>query len=268
MENLCRFIGPNPVPEIIQTFNFVLERSVSGKEMLSTVYRACIVVSGNATVRVGNKSFEVAAGDVFFVFPAVTYSVTPTAKFEYMYISYMGIRAAALMERFCINTDNCHYPDCGELMGLWRNGIERSPSIFDIVTETVLLTTISYVGERNCTGNQGGLITPSMEKFLQIKKYIDDNFFDSDLSVAHIGKLFSYNQKYICSAFKRYFKIGISEYISTVRIAAACRFIEQGNAVVSVVAQKCGFLDTAYFSKVFKKHIGVSPREYMEKYSK
>lgn len=264
MENICRFIGPDPVPEVIQIFNFVYERFSDGKEKLSSVYKACIVTSGSAEVTVGNKSFAVKFGDVFFIFPAVAYCIKASAGFEYMFISYMGIRASALMERFDVNTNNCFYPDCGELFTLWINGIEKPASVFDLVTETVLLSTISFVGERNCAGKQNGFVTPSLEKFLQIKKYIDDNFFDTELSVAQIGKVFSYNQKYICSAFKRYFKIGISEYISTVRIAAACQFIEQGGSVVSVIAQKCGFADTAYFSKVFKKHIGVSPREYME----
>lgn len=31
---------------------------------------------------------------------------------------------------------------------------------------------------------------------------------------------------------------------------------------VNEIAQKCGFLDMAYFSKTFKAHFGISPKKY------
>ena len=75
---------------------------------------------------------------------------------------------------------------------------------------------------------------------------------------------FSYNKKYLSSAFKQQFKIGISEYMTTVRINHACVLMEQNYTSVKDIAFLCGFSEQMYFSRVFRKKMGVSPKEHMK----
>lgn len=54
------------------------------------------------------------------------------------------------------------------------------------------------------------------------------------------------------------------EYITETRIAAAKRLLEKGDKKVYEIAQELGFESSFYFSKVFKKVTGLSPREYQQ----
>lgn len=100
------------------------------------------------------------------------------------------------------------------------------------------------------------------DKFIYVKKYIDDNFANPDISVAKVAKEFSYNRSYLSLKFKRVFKISMIEYLIVVRIAHACVLMDKGYRSVSDVAYLCGFRDPMYFSKVFRARVGISPRGY------
>jgi len=54
------------------------------------------------------------------------------------------------------------------------------------------------------------------------------------------------------------------EYITETRIAAAKEMLEQSNLKVYEIAEKLGYESSFYFSKVFKKVTGLSPREYQQ----
>ena len=96
-----------------------------------------------------------------------------------------------------------------------------------------------------------------------VKKYIDDNFCDSDMSLEKIGKSVNYNEKYISSLFKTYLKIGVIDYINTLRMQYACTLMQQGYRSIKDISNMCGYTDPNYFSRIFKKRMGVSPREYI-----
>lgn len=59
-------------------------------------------------------------------------------------------------------------------------------------------------------------------------------------------------------------RVGISEYVATLRIQQACTLLDQGFTSVKDIAFLCGYNDPLYFSKVFKAKTGVSPREYQK----
>ena len=52
------------------------------------------------------------------------------------------------------------------------------------------------------------------------------------------------------------------EYLTAVRIEAAKHLLTNGNSRMSDIAFDVGYQDSHYFSYLFKKHVGVSPREY------
>ena len=62
----------------------------------------------------------------------------------------------------------------------------------------------------------------------------------------------------------KYGDSGFVEYITETRIAAAKEMLEQGDLKVYEIAEKLGYESAFYFSKVFKKVTGLSPREYQQ----
>ncbi|MBO7208706.1 MAG: helix-turn-helix transcriptional regulator [Clostridia bacterium] len=64
--------------------------------------------------------------------------------------------------------------------------------------------------------------------------------------------------------FKKTFNIGMSEYINTIRIQHSCTLMNQGFTSISDISNQCGYSDPQYFSKVFKKRMGMLPGEYIK----
>ena len=102
-----------------------------------------------------------------------------------------------------------------------------------------------------------------MDLISAIQKYVDEHFSDPDFSLERLGSDLKYNKKYLSTVFKRHVGVGIVEYLHTVRIQHACTMLKQGFTSVSDVALRCGYPDAQYFSKVFKRRMSISPREYM-----
>lgn len=103
-------------------------------------------------------------------------------------------------------------------------------------------------------------------KIAEIKAYIDYNYMES-ISVDSLSKLFAFERSYLFRIFKNHFGIGVKEYITKVRMERAKRFLKSGHSVASA-AYMTGFSDEFNFSRAFKKHVGISPRDYKKELPK
>ena len=264
MDNICKFLPNDNDVNDINILNFVYETKAQKYKKLRSeaVYKMHIVLSGRGLLHICGDVCKVEKGDVFFTFPAMAYAIESVSDFKYMYISYIGVRANIIMDKINISKNSFYFPGRERLIELWRNSITDDQTILPLRCEGILLYSFSVLGK------QMKEIDNSSQTMLQVKKYIDENFSDRDLSLEQISKKCSYNKKYISTAYKKYFKIGISKYISIIRIQHACTLMEQGFSSVKDIAFLCGFTEPLYFSKVFKDKMGISPREYIKNIKK
>jgi two-component system response regulator YesN len=87
--------------------------------------------------------------------------------------------------------------------------------------------------------------------------------YASDLSLDAVSEAACVSKYYLSHLFQKEMHTTFSDYICRLRIEMAKRFIkEDGAARIQEIASKAGFNDANYFSKVFKKFSGVTPREY------
>ena len=64
--------------------------------------------------------------------------------------------------------------------------------------------------------------------------------------------------------FKENMKINFNQYITRLRIRHALELIQNGAVNVNSISQACGYSDSLYFAKVFKKLMQVTPHEYVK----
>ncbi|CAH1224321.1 HTH-type transcriptional activator RhaR [Paenibacillus auburnensis] len=95
----------------------------------------------------------------------------------------------------------------------------------------------------------------------EIVKYIDQNY-QSDLSLQEVAGRFYVSREYVSRKFKQEYGINFSDYIGSVRINKAKLLLQNPNLKLSQISEMVGFHDVKYFSKVFKKQIGVTPKDY------
>ena len=91
--------------------------------------------------------------------------------------------------------------------------------------------------------------------------YINANFA-SITNIEQIARQFYISKYHLCRVFKTAMKMTVVEYLNRVRIQNACRYLRSSKKDVAEIALLCGFHDAAYFSNVFKRVLGTSPREY------
>lgn len=85
---------------------------------------------------------------------------------------------------------------------------------------------------------------------------------DEELSLSTIAKYFDRNPSALSGQFSKETGQSLTDYIHSERINAAIKYFNTTDLTVSEVATNVGITDFGYFSKLFKKKVGLSPRSY------
>ncbi len=74
-----------------------------------------------------------------------------------------------------------------------------------------------------------------------------------------------YTEDYIRALFKKRYGMPPLKFLAKLRIEYACFLMDTYKELsLSEIAEQCGYDDYVYFSKTFKVHVGMSPREYLK----
>lgn len=97
------------------------------------------------------------------------------------------------------------------------------------------------------------------------KYLIEQQFADSGLSVSGLAEKLGITPNYLSRLFQRITSQTVSEYMTMVRLNAACELLKQTSLRVFDIAEQVGYTNGHYFSMVFKKRIGMTPGAYRDK---
>lgn len=266
--NICLFVPKVDSSTELRTVNFVLETKgfPSSTFVNGSIYCIMLVKCGTGTLQTPGDSYSLNEGDIFFCLPSLPYFIDYNDGFEYMYISFLGPKANMLIDRLGINRNNLLFRGFNELIEIWLRFLELpTAETSDIKTEALLLYSLSVLGDRIIKISEKNQMNNATSR---IQKYLDDHYSDRELSLAKISDELSYSRKYVSYVFKKNLKINLSSYLNTLRIQHACTFIKQNITSIKDISYMCGFNDQQYFTKVFKEKTGITPTEYITKYSK
>ncbi len=95
-----------------------------------------------------------------------------------------------------------------------------------------------------------------------ISDYIQKNLGDPKLSYKTIAKQFHISKSALYNLFNRYFGASVNSYVELARMERAKSALTDTDKSILEVAIGVGIADQNYFSRCFKKHVGVSPTKY------
>lgn len=98
----------------------------------------------------------------------------------------------------------------------------------------------------------------------QVQQYIRDHLSER-LTLNDVAAVFNFSPNYLSQLFAQNSESGFVEFVTATRITAAKELMASTDLKVYEISDKVGFDSAFYFSKVFKKLEGVSPREYMQR---
>lgn len=96
-----------------------------------------------------------------------------------------------------------------------------------------------------------------------VQEYIKSNL-NKKLTLNDVAAAFSFSPNYLSQLFARYSDNGFVGYITDAKISAAKGLLLEGDKKIYEISELLGFESAFYFSKVFKKGTGQSPREYLQ----
>ena len=93
-------------------------------------------------------------------------------------------------------------------------------------------------------------------------KYIDEHYQNTDFNLDAACKTAHISRTYFNKLFKASYKITPIEYINKIKLSRAKSLLKSGFYTCSEIAQLCGFKDVKYFYTFFKKHTGMTTKQY------
>ena len=94
--------------------------------------------------------------------------------------------------------------------------------------------------------------------------YVNRNYADASASdVEFLASLCGFSAAYLRRIMVASFGMSTIDYVKRFRIDKACSLLNSGYCSVTEAAMLCGFNSTSYFSKEFRRYVGISPGEYL-----
>lgn len=100
-----------------------------------------------------------------------------------------------------------------------------------------------------------------------VLEYIHANYSDPGLSNQTVAEAFGYHPYYLSQLVKRATGQTLHQYITAYRLRMAKQHLVTTDMAISTIAWKTGFQSTAYFIKIFKRELGVTPGVYRKNFT-
>ena len=94
------------------------------------------------------------------------------------------------------------------------------------------------------------------------KEYIDSNYTDEEISLNKVAENVGLTPTYLSALFKKETKQNFTDYVTMLRITRAKELLCCTKKLISEIAYEVGFRDYRYFSQIFKKQTGMTPRQF------
>ena len=93
-------------------------------------------------------------------------------------------------------------------------------------------------------------------------RYIDEHFSNPDLSLKDICSHLAISVSYFSSIFKSYTDLTFVEYLTERRVEKAKQLLKNTDKSIADISEAVGYKEPHYFSMIFKKSTGITPKNY------
>ena len=266
---------------------FEVEKGFSLSSRAAYDYRLIYIYDGNGYVIIDNTKYEAVKGNLFIWRPGISYSMYPGDENQ---LSVIGINFD-----FTHNSSKISYPIPPENIEIFDeekiteiidfsdlevfNGLIFLKSmqsfenlLFDIINEFTIRKKffmqkvrgyfLSILGDivrfatSTFTDKEG--INHKVDLILD---YIRENYTQC-ITNKEVAEHFSFHPVYINRLIVKYTGTSLHRYLINYRISMAINLLQNSGKSVTEIAYEVGFKDVNYFSRYFKKTVGMSPGNY------
>ncbi|PFN19719.1 helix-turn-helix domain-containing protein [Bacillus cereus] len=95
----------------------------------------------------------------------------------------------------------------------------------------------------------------------ECQNYIFTHLYD-DITLPTLAKIVTLNPSYLSSLFKKEVGISLNEYIQRAKVDESKKLMTFTKHSISEISTLLNFHDQSHFTKIFKKHTGISPKQF------
>lgn len=185
--------------------------------------------------------------EIFLKLSSTMPNVNVAVSALFTMLNYLYINLAAL------------YPDICDIESV-RSRIEGAGSFFKM--KVVVKETINDMYKKFLEFNRKDYSN-------YIANYIVNSIRDNyhkKISLYHIAEELSMNYNYVSGLFTKKTGMTFQEYLTRFRLEKAKELLKSGDYKMYEVSDRCGFYDSKYFCKAFKKRFNMTPGEYRHRF--
>lgn len=238
------------------------------------------VISGNMTVMIGEKKYDLYADDLVVVNPFQYYQIESLEK---NLLLTLCISKAPILSSF--KEDWLPYIECSSI-GIQENQTEKLQKLRESLVHLMavyfknnhdseleiyqyLFTVLNYLIKefKKETVFVPQIITETVdERMNQVLETIQKEY-DQSLSLEVLAERSGISYYHLSRSFKKQIGINFTEYVNQIRLIHATEALILSSQPIIKVALNNGFSSMKNFHQVFKKHYDMTPSIYRKKYS-
>lgn len=234
-------------------------------------YQLLYIASGKGHFCLDGKDTVVSEGNMILYRPHQTqlYRYFATDKTEVYWVHFTGSDVEAILDSYNLpRSENVFYtgtsPDypwlCRQMISelqLCRSNFEE---LLSLLLRHVFIMISRHMEEGNSTGSA---IRNEVERATH---YFNENF-SSNISIEGYARSRHMSTSWFIRIFRQIVKLTPMQYILSLRMSNAQSLLETSDYNITEVAAAVGYDNPLYFSRLFRKHTGLSPTEYKKLHS-
>ena len=230
-----------------------------------------VVKSGSGELIYEGMTYQLKAGDCVFIDCKKAYSHrTCDELWSLMWCHFYSPLLSGIYEKYMERGGKpvFHPNDCSQFVSLLKEVYELAASadyIRDMRINEKLNCLLTLIMEESWHPEKGAAVSRKRKELTAVKDYLDTHY-TKKISLDELAERFYINKFYLTKIFKEVYGTTVNGYVIARRITRAKQLLRFSELSVEEVGKAVGMPEPDYFSRVFKKIEGISPREYRKKW--
>lgn len=235
-------------------------------------YLVFMVTDGSGALEYEGKHYDLKVGDVVFIDCRKSYSHSTgtcgpdgSSLWSLQWVHFYGPSVPSVYAKYCERGGRPvlrlqETSRISEVLTALYDTAASKDYIRDMRINELLSSLLTLLMEQSWNPKSRKRL-PRLMDVSEIRVYIDEHYAER-LSLADVADHFYISKDYLGKLFKECFGTTVNGYILSVRITKAKQLLRFSDKTAEEIGGLVGMPDANYFSRMFKKVEGVSPREY------
>lgn len=246
-----------------------LEPHVSKRQNLNS-FLFLVVLDGEGILNYEGTRHRISAGDCVFINCASAYyhESSATHPWSLKWVHFNGSEAGCYYDYFTSRENPYLFhprsilPFTDALEQLYLCQQSKNP-LMELTSNKYLTDIVTLCFTENEALKRKENTIP--DKLKQIHDYISENY-EKKLSLEELSEQFFISKYHLSREYKKVYGTTLGNSITSLRLSHAKSMLRFSDASIDTIALNCGFQDSGYFIKVFKKAENMTPLQYRKKW--